>query len=90
MTDKRPLFNPKCAAIAAGGVGLWYVFPTRDSTNHLLWAIVLASGIYVAISWYDVLYNCEQKSWAGGLLTDYMRRFKPSVGESGRYDGKSI
>lgn len=85
MTDK-PLFNPKCLAIAAGSVGLWYLYPTRDSPNHLLWAIVLASGIYVGISWYDVLYNCDEKNY-GSTLIGALRPFKPSVGPSGQYDG---
>ena len=88
MTDRR-LFNPKCLAIAGGGVAFWYLGPTRDSPNHLLWAAVLASAIYVGISWYDVLYDCQDKNAAGSILGGYLARFKPAINpDTGRYEGK--
>ena len=70
--------NPKCVAISAAGIALYYTYPTRDSPNHLLWAAMLSVGIYVGIAWYDTIYDCEDKSKASEWFTLY-RPLKPPV-----------
>ena len=83
------LINPKCAAITAGGILLYYTYPTRDSPNHLLWAALLAGGIYTSIAWYDTLYDCDEKTLASSWFTLY-RPVKPPVDPvSGRYGERS-
>ena len=85
MSREGRLLNPKCVAISAVGIALYYTYPTRDSPNHLVWAAILSVGIYVGIAWYDTVYDCEDKNYAGGVLTALFRPLKPPIGADGRY-----
>ena len=78
--------NPKCAIISAIAVGLYHTFPTRNDAGATLNTLLLASGTYVGLAWYDALYDCEDKSKASDWFKVY-RPFKPPVGADGRYGG---
>ena len=90
MSDKLFVLNPKCVVISGIGVSMFYLYPTRDSPNHLLWATLLAAGIYVGIAWYDTVYDCEEKNAAGGIFTEFFQVFKPEIGSDGRYGSTKI
>ena len=72
------LLNPKCAAVTAGALALYFVFPTRNDPNLLRNVAILSVGTYVGLAWYDALYDCEDKSKASEWFTLY-RPLKPGV-----------
>ena len=72
------LLNPKCAAVTAGALALYFVFPTRNDPNLLRNVAILSVGTYVGLAWYDALYDCEDKSKASQWFTLY-RPLKPGV-----------
>ena len=78
------LINPKCAVLSALAVVMYYRYPTRDSSMHLLYATALASGTYITLSWYDAVYDCKDKNIASEWFSLY-RPFKPPVNDLGEY-----
>ena len=78
LSSNLNVLNPKCAAMTAMAVGLYFVFPTRDDPNLLRNVAALSVGTYVGLAWYDALYDCEDKSKASEWFTLY-RPLKPGV-----------
>lgn len=82
-TSRPFAFNTKCLVYSGALAGLyWYLPPKRPEVvvGYLL-------GGYVALAWYDELYDCSDKMKPGALqpLTGWM---KPAVGADGTYGGK--
>ena len=76
-------FNEKCLVISGGAVLAYFVLPPRRP----LVAAGVAVGTYVAIAWYDTLFNCEDKLQPlGGLFGAVSGPFKPAV-SNGVYGG---
>ena len=70
--------NPKCAAVTAMAVGLYFVFPTRNDPGLARNVAILSVGTYVGLAWYDAVYDCQDKSKASEWFTLY-RPLKPPV-----------
>ena len=79
--------NPKCAAVSLAAITLYMTFPTRNDPGLLLNSMLLLSGTYIGLAWYDARFNCEDKSKASDWFALY-RPFKPAVGADGRYGSK--
>ena len=76
-------FNEKCLVISGGAVLAYFVLPPRRP----LVAAGVAVGTYVAIAWYDALFNCDTKLQPlGGLFGAVSGPFKPAV-SNGVYGG---
>ena len=76
-------FNEKCLVISGGAVLAYFVLPPRRP----LVALGVAVGSYVAVAWYDQLFNCEEKlKPLGGLFRAVSGPFKPAV-SNGVYGG---
>ena len=76
-------FNTKCILISGGAVVAYWALPPRRVSV----AVGLAIATYVAIAWYDLVYNCDTKLRAlGGLFGAITAPFKPAVVD-GRYGG---
>ena len=76
-------FNEKCLVISGGAVLAYFVLPPRRP----LVAAGVAVGTYVAIAWYDQLFNCDEKLQPlGGLFGAVSGPFKPAV-SNGVYGG---
>ena len=76
--------NPKCAKVSAAALGLYLVFPTRDQSGLLFHSMLILSGTYVGLSWYDAIYDCDDKNKASEWFTLY-RWAKPGINAAGEY-----
>ena len=69
-------WNEKCLAISGGVVLAHFVLPPRRP----LVALGVAVGTYIAIAWYDELYDCDERLVAqGGLFGAVTGPLKPAV-----------
>ena len=76
-------WNEKCLAISGGAVLAYFVLPPRRP----LVALGVAVGTYIAIAWYDELYDCDERLVAqGGLFGAVTGPLKPAVTD-GTYGG---
>ena len=76
--------NPKCAKISAAALAFYLTFPTRDDSGLLFHSMVILSGTYISLSWYDAVYRCEQPNKASEWFTLY-RWAKPGINAAGEY-----
>jgi hypothetical protein len=67
--------NPKCLIISGALAGLYWVLPPK-STTVVLGTLI---GGYVAIAYYDEIYNCEQRLSADTILHEPFGWLKPAV-----------
>ena len=76
-------FNEKCLAISGGAVLAYFALPPQKPAV----AVGIAVLTYVAIAWYDELYNCDERLVArGGLFGRVTGPLKPAVSH-GTYGG---
>ena len=76
-------FNEKCLAISGGAVLAYYTLPPQRPAV----AVGIAVLTYVAIAWYDELFNCDERLVArGGLFGKVTGPLKPPVTQ-GTYGG---
>jgi hypothetical protein len=70
----RPALNPKCLVFSGAlALGYWYLPPKNPVT-----VIGLLLGGYIALAWYDELYNCDERLQPG-LLDPVTGWLKPPV-----------
>ena len=76
-------FNTKCVVLSGVAVTAYAILPPRK-----LWVGAgLAVATYVALGWYDTMYDCNDKLTArGGLFGEITGPFKPPV-VAGVYGG---
>jgi hypothetical protein len=72
----RPFeLNAKCLVYAGGLAGLyWYLPPKRPAV-----VVGYLIGGYVALAWYDELYDCSDRLSANTVLHDLTAWVKPAV-----------
>ena len=75
FTDRPFHINPKCVWFSLL-VMLYYWYATEEPNTWLL--PVLAAVAYVALAWYDYMYNCDDQLVPGKLL-DFTGIFKPEA-----------
>lgn len=75
FTNRPFHVNPKCVWFALMMMlYYWYVSPSPNT-----WLLpVIASVAYIAMAWYDHLYDCNSQLIPGGLL-DFTGIFKPGA-----------
>ena len=61
FADQKFYANPKCVIISIILMVLYWMLPYR---NPFMLPVIFLVG-YVAIAWYDYLYNCDLKMYSG-------------------------
>lgn len=61
FSDQPFYFNPKCIVISLILMIAYWTLPYR---NPFMLPVIFVVG-YVAIAWYDYLYNCDSKMYSG-------------------------
>ena len=61
FADQPFFFNPKCVVISIILMVLYWILPYR---NPFMLPIIFLVG-YIAIAWYDYLYNCDLQMYSG-------------------------
>lgn len=75
-------FNLKCVIIALIAAILYWVLPRKN----LIVALLILIFVYVLISYYDVLYDCNDKlKNYNGLFSQLTKDLKPPVNPQGVY-----
>lgn len=69
--------NPKCIFVSLFLVLSYWILPSRN----IIVAVFVVLVSYVALSWYDYLYECNQKMLSGSAGLSLTSIFKPQ--ESG-------
>jgi len=76
LFQDRPFeVNPKCLIISGALAGLYWYLPPKNP-----WVVggYLVGG-YVALAWYDEMYNCDTRLSANTILHDLTAAIKPAV-----------
>jgi len=80
----RPFeINPKCLVYAGGLAGLYWFLPPKQPAVVGAYLV----GGYVALAWYDEIFNCDGRLSANTILHDLTAWAKPAV-EDGTYGKK--
>lgn len=61
FADQPFYFNPKCVVISVILMVLYWILPYR---NPFMLPVIFLVG-YIAIAWYDYLYNCDLQMYSG-------------------------
>jgi UDP-N-acetylmuramyl pentapeptide phosphotransferase/UDP-N-acetylglucosamine-1-phosphate transferase len=57
-----PLYlNPKCLVFSAFVLGVYWMPHAKEYTHKVVVAFILATAAYVIMSWYDVIYDCNDR-----------------------------
>ena len=64
FTNKPFEFNLKCIIFGTVLVVLYWFASKSDDTNYWLFPLIFIIA-YIAMAWYDYLYNCESKLRSG-------------------------
>jgi hypothetical protein len=67
--------NPKCLIYSGALAGLYWYLPPKQPVVVVGYLI----GGYVALAWYDELYNCDSRLSANTILHDLTAMIKPAV-----------
>jgi len=68
--------NPKCLLFSAVIMALYWFSPARKNA-YLLPVIFILS--YVAMAWYDYMYNCDLIMYSGNYSGMFTSPFKPQL-----------
>lgn len=83
--------NPKCLLFSAVIMALYWFSPARKNA-YLLPVIFILS--YVAMAWYDYMYNCDLIMYSGKYSGMFTSPFKPQLrreaGEAGETGEKRL
>jgi len=72
----RPFeFNPKCLVYSGALAGLYWYLPPKQPVVVVGYLV----GGYVALAWYDELFNCDARLSANTILHDLTAMIKPAV-----------
>jgi hypothetical protein len=72
----RPFeINAKCLIYSGALAGLYWYLPPKQPVVVVGYLI----GGYVALAWYDELYNCDARLSANTILHDLTAMIKPAV-----------
>jgi hypothetical protein len=72
----RPFeINAKCLIYSGTLAGLYWYLPPKQPVVVVGYLI----GGYVALAWYDELYNCDSRLSANTILHDLTAMIKPAV-----------
>jgi len=81
----RPFeFNPKCLVYSGALAGLYWYLPPKQPVVVVGYLV----GGYVALAWYDELFNCDARLSANTILHDLTAMIKPAV-VNGTYGAKN-
>ena len=81
----RPFeFNPKCLVYSGALAGLYWYLPPKQPAVVVGYLV----GGYVALAWYDELFNCDARLSANTILHDLTAMIKPAV-VNGTYGTKN-
>lgn len=72
----RPFeFNPKCLVYSGALAGLYWYLPPKQPAVVVGYLV----GGYVALAWYDELFDCNARLSANTVLHDLTAWAKPAV-----------
>jgi UDP-N-acetylmuramyl pentapeptide phosphotransferase/UDP-N-acetylglucosamine-1-phosphate transferase len=75
--------NPKCLIYSGALAGLYWYLPPKQPVVVVGYLL----GGYVALAWYDELFNCDARLSANTILHDLTAMIKPAVVD-GTYGAK--
>lgn len=70
--------NTKCLVFSGTLIGAYMYLPCRFDPNWQYSVVLIGFGSYIAMAWYDSLYNCDNKMKKGITYT-ITGPFKPEV-----------
>lgn len=85
FTDRPFEFNLKCIVISLFlGVAYWL-----SPKKNMIVLMIILIGSYIAISWYDYVYDCNPRMESGYLNPRTIFKNIPTATHSGSYPGNS-
>lgn len=79
-----PLYlNPKCLVFSAFVLGVYWLPHPKAYAHRFVAAFLLACSAYIALAWYDLIYDCNDKLkitvlgwlWGWAKPTEYQKQF---------------
>jgi hypothetical protein len=84
-TKEKTHLNIKCIIFSTIMMGMYYVSSKygNGNINRYLMPIIFVTA-YIAMGWYDYLYNCDERLYSGstGVLAMFSSIFKPQYRKS--------
>lgn len=69
--------NPKCLVFSAFILGVYWLPHPKAYAHKVVAAILLGIASYIALAWYDVLYDCNDR-FKPTLIGWLSKPFKPA------------
>lgn len=80
-TNKPFEFNIKCVIFASAMIMVYWIASKSKKTNYWLFPVIFFAS-YIAMAWYDYMYNCSSKLKSGtSTLAGMDSIFKPKTFE---------
>jgi hypothetical protein len=79
-----PLYlNPKCLVFSAAVLGVYWLPHPKAFLHRCVAAFLLATAAYIALAWYDYIYDCTDRlgptllGWMSGMFkpAEYRKKF---------------
>jgi hypothetical protein len=79
-----PLYlNPKCLVFSAFVLGVYWLPHPKAFAHRAVSAFLLATAAYIALAWYDYIYDCTDRlgptllGWMSGMFkpAEYGKKF---------------
>jgi hypothetical protein len=68
--------NPKCLVFSFAIIGVYYLPHPPTIAHHIVMVFLLGMASYIALAWYDVIYDCNDR-FKPTLLGWLSKPFKP-------------
>jgi len=92
-TKEAAHFNIKCIIFATMMMGMYYVSSKygKGNINRYLMPVIFVTA-YIAMGWYDYLYNCDDRLYSGstGVVAMLDSIFKPQYRTKSKPKSKKV